>query len=222
MIGTSDLSRCSVALDEDSTLIAVVEMGRPGWLVGALLPRVARRPLKKLPVDRDRLLHLLLDRWRDEAVRHPESLQNPPPRGVATFVTLGITIESSCSRSTSCGRTPGRRRGGARRRRIRASGLRAPGNPAPSGPAARPPGRRTGRAGKPPRPPPAPGPQSRQPARPSCPANDPVNHPVSDPAWGRWSSLRTAGRPAIRRGTACSPKAARWNRALRRSRRAAG
>ena len=68
MAGTYDLSRCSVALDEDSTLIAVVEMGRSGWLVGALLPGVARRPLKKLPVDRDKLLHHL-DRSRDEAAR---------------------------------------------------------------------------------------------------------------------------------------------------------
>ena len=68
MAGTYDLSRCSVALDEGSTVIAVVEMGRSGWLVGAVLPGVSRRPLNRLPVDRDKLLHLL-DRWRDEASR---------------------------------------------------------------------------------------------------------------------------------------------------------
>ena len=66
MAGTNELSRCSVALAEDSTLIAVVEMSQSGWLVAGLLPGVERRPLKKLPVDRDRLL-ALLHRWRDEA-----------------------------------------------------------------------------------------------------------------------------------------------------------
>ncbi len=38
----------------------------------------------------------------------------------------------------------------------------------------------------------------------------------------RTAALRTAGRPAIRRGTACSWRAARWTRAPRRSRSAAG
>ena len=66
MFGANDLSRSAVALCEDSTLIAVVEMGQSSWLVAGLLPGVERRPLKKLAVDRDALLSLL-HRWRDEA-----------------------------------------------------------------------------------------------------------------------------------------------------------
>ena len=68
MSGTTDLSRCPVALDEDSTLIAVIEMSQSSWLVAGLLPGVERRPLKKLAVDEEALLSLLY-RWRDEAER---------------------------------------------------------------------------------------------------------------------------------------------------------
>ena len=72
MSGASELSRSPVALCEDSTLIAVVEMGQSSWLVAGLLPGVERRPLKKLAVDQDALLSLL-HRWRDEAEKagHP-------------------------------------------------------------------------------------------------------------------------------------------------------
>ena len=66
MSGAIDLSRCPVALDEDSTLIAVIEMSQPSWLVAGLVPGVERRPLKKLAVDEEALLSLLY-RWRDEA-----------------------------------------------------------------------------------------------------------------------------------------------------------
>ena len=66
MSGAHDLSRSPVALGEDSTLIAVVEMSQSSWLVAGLLPGVARRPLKKLAVDEEALLSLL-HRWRDEA-----------------------------------------------------------------------------------------------------------------------------------------------------------
>ena len=68
MSGMTDLSRCPVALDEDSTLIAVIEMSQSSWLVAGLLPGVERRPLKKLAVDEEALLSLLY-RWRDEAER---------------------------------------------------------------------------------------------------------------------------------------------------------
>lgn len=66
MSGAIDLSRCPVTLDEDSTLIAVIEMSQSSWLVAGLVPGVERRPLKKLAVDEDALLSLLY-RWRDEA-----------------------------------------------------------------------------------------------------------------------------------------------------------
>jgi transposase len=62
-----DLSRSLVALDQDSTLIAVIELSRASWLVGAVVPGLEREPMKKLVPDADGLLGLLC-RWRDEAV----------------------------------------------------------------------------------------------------------------------------------------------------------
>lgn len=62
----NDLSRSLVALDQDSTLIAVVEMSWSGWLVAASVPGLAREPLKKLSPDPAALL-ALLHRWQEEA-----------------------------------------------------------------------------------------------------------------------------------------------------------
>jgi transposase len=64
----NDLSRSLAALDQDSTLIAVIEMSQQSWLVGAIVPGVERHPLKKLTPDEDELLRLL-HRWRDEATK---------------------------------------------------------------------------------------------------------------------------------------------------------
>jgi len=62
----NDLSRSLLPLDMDTTLIAVVEMSQSRWLVGGIVPGVERQPLKRLGVDQDALLKLLL-RWRAEA-----------------------------------------------------------------------------------------------------------------------------------------------------------
>jgi transposase len=62
-----DLSRSLVALDQDSTLIAVIELSRSSWLVGGLVPGIEREPIKKLAPDANGLLRLLY-RWRDQAV----------------------------------------------------------------------------------------------------------------------------------------------------------
>src|SRR5207245_11722339 len=64
----NDLSRSLVALDQDSTIIAVVELSQSSWLVGGVLPGIERQPLKKLEPSPDRLL-AVLHRWREEAVR---------------------------------------------------------------------------------------------------------------------------------------------------------
>jgi transposase len=64
----NDLSRSLVALDQDSTIIAVVELSQSSWLVAGVLPGVERQPRKKLEPSAERLLGLL-HRWRDEAVR---------------------------------------------------------------------------------------------------------------------------------------------------------
>ena len=44
----NDLSKSAVALDQDSTLISVIEMSQSNWLVAAIVPGLERHPLKKL------------------------------------------------------------------------------------------------------------------------------------------------------------------------------
>src|SRR5438128_7338430 len=72
MVKPNDLSRSRVALEEDSTLIAVIEMSLGSWLVAGRIPGVDRNPLRKQDPDPDTLL-IRLHQWRDEAVRagHP-------------------------------------------------------------------------------------------------------------------------------------------------------
>ena len=64
----NDLSRSLVALDHNSTIIAVVELSHSTWLVGGVVPGIERQPRKKLEPSSERLL-ALLHRWRDEAVK---------------------------------------------------------------------------------------------------------------------------------------------------------
>src|SRR5438094_6200511 len=61
-----DASRSLTALEQDSTIIAVIEMSQSKWLVAALVPGVERQPLKKLDAQEEGLLKLL-HRWRTEA-----------------------------------------------------------------------------------------------------------------------------------------------------------
>src|SRR3954470_11391881 len=62
----ADLNRCLAPLDQDHTIIAVIEMSQSSWLVAGVVPGIARHPLKKLAPDQDALL-TLLPRWREEA-----------------------------------------------------------------------------------------------------------------------------------------------------------
>src|SRR5260370_11382746 len=64
----NDLSRSLVALDQNSTIIAVVELSQSSWLVGGVVPGIERQPRKKLEPSPEQLL-AVLHRWRDEAVR---------------------------------------------------------------------------------------------------------------------------------------------------------
>lgn len=66
MLKPNDLSKSLVALTQDSTLIAVIEMSHTSWLVGGLVPGIEREPQKKLKPDAEALLRLL-SRWRGEA-----------------------------------------------------------------------------------------------------------------------------------------------------------
>jgi transposase len=61
-----DAGRSLTAFEQDSTLVAVIEMSQSKWLVAAMIPGVARQPLKKLDADAAALLKLL-QRWREEA-----------------------------------------------------------------------------------------------------------------------------------------------------------
>ena len=68
MLQSNDLSRSLAALNQDSTLVVVIEMGQSSWLVRGTIPGVARQPLKKLAPDEAGLLKLL-HRWRSETIR---------------------------------------------------------------------------------------------------------------------------------------------------------
>src|SRR5256885_998173 len=68
MTKVDDLSRSLAALDQDSTLIAVIELSLKSWLVAGLVPGVERRPLKKLAAEPEAVRHLL-ERWRAEALK---------------------------------------------------------------------------------------------------------------------------------------------------------
>src|SRR5262249_36391974 len=54
--------------EQDSTLIAVIEVSQASWLVAGIVPGIERQPLKKLPADEQVLLQFL-HRWRNEAVQ---------------------------------------------------------------------------------------------------------------------------------------------------------
>jgi transposase len=68
----NDLSKCLAALEQDSTVIAVIELGLKSWLVAGIVPGIERHPLKKLNADEATVVRLL-HRWRDEAKKagHP-------------------------------------------------------------------------------------------------------------------------------------------------------
>ena len=77
--------RSLVALDQPRTLIAVVELSLSTWLVGGMVPGIARDPLKKLATPDAEALLRLLYRWRDEAVK----VGNPITRIVVGYEAGG-------------------------------------------------------------------------------------------------------------------------------------
>ncbi|MCK1419648.1 MULTISPECIES: hypothetical protein [unclassified Bradyrhizobium] len=68
MAKQNDLSRCLVRLEQDATVIAVIEIGQSSWLVAGIVPGLERDPLKKLSPDQDALLPLL-HRWQKEPMQ---------------------------------------------------------------------------------------------------------------------------------------------------------
>jgi transposase len=63
----NDLSRCLVSLEQETTLVGVIELSQSSWLIAGTVPGIERQPLKKIVPDEAALLRLL-HRWRDEAI----------------------------------------------------------------------------------------------------------------------------------------------------------
>ena len=74
MLQSNDLSRSFTVLNQDSTLIVVIEMSQSSWLVAGMVPGVERQPLKKLKPDEDQLMKLM-NRWRYEALRAGHAIE---------------------------------------------------------------------------------------------------------------------------------------------------
>ena len=86
----NDLSRSLVALDQNSTIIAVIEMSQLSWLVAGVLPGIERQSRKKLEPNAEGLLGLL-HRWRDEAVKRSRGLRLPSkPAATASGWRAGL------------------------------------------------------------------------------------------------------------------------------------
>lgn len=64
----NDLSRSLVALEQDSTLICVIELSASSWLLAASAAGLGRSALKKLKADEYDVLRQL-HRWRDECAK---------------------------------------------------------------------------------------------------------------------------------------------------------
>jgi hypothetical protein len=64
----NDLSRSLTSLEQDNTIIVVIEMSQSSWLVAGIVPGIERHPLKKLEPNEGELLRLLM-RWRAEATK---------------------------------------------------------------------------------------------------------------------------------------------------------
>ena len=63
----NDLSRCLDSLEQNTTLVAVIELSQSSWLIAGTVPGIERQPLKKIVPDETALLRVL-HRWRDEGV----------------------------------------------------------------------------------------------------------------------------------------------------------
>jgi transposase len=69
----NDLSRSLTSLEQDKTIIAVIEMSQSSWLVAGIVPGIERHPLKKLEPSEEELVRLLM-RWRTEATKNGQTI----------------------------------------------------------------------------------------------------------------------------------------------------
>ena len=68
MSQANNLRRCHTTFDQDTSLIAVVEMSQSSWLVAGIVPGKSRQPANKIKPDQTVLLGLLR-RWQAEAAK---------------------------------------------------------------------------------------------------------------------------------------------------------
>ena len=66
--------RSLVAFDQHRAVVSAVELSLESWLVGGVVPGIAREPLKKLATPDPEVLLRLLYRWRDEAVKAGQTI----------------------------------------------------------------------------------------------------------------------------------------------------
>ena len=69
----NDLSRSLTSLEQDKTIIAVIEMSQSSWFVAGIVPGIERHPLKKLEPSEEELVRLLM-RWRTEATKNGHTI----------------------------------------------------------------------------------------------------------------------------------------------------
>ena len=69
----NDLSRSLTSLEQDKTIIAVIEMSQSSWLVAGIVPGIERHPLKKLEPSEEELVRLLM-RWCTEATKNGHTI----------------------------------------------------------------------------------------------------------------------------------------------------
>ena len=69
----NDLSRSPTSLEQDKTIIAVIEISQSSWLVAGIVPGIERHPLKKLEPSEEELVRLLM-RWRTEATKNGHTI----------------------------------------------------------------------------------------------------------------------------------------------------
>src|SRR6476620_9786636 len=69
----NDLSRSLTSLEQDKTIIAVIEMSQSSWVVAGIIPGIERHPLKKLEPSEEELVRLLM-RWRTEATKNGHTI----------------------------------------------------------------------------------------------------------------------------------------------------
>src|SRR6202166_3577983 len=69
----NDLSRSLTSLEQDKTIIAVIEMSQSSWLVAGIVSGIERHPLKKLEPSEEELVRLLM-RWRTEATKNGHTI----------------------------------------------------------------------------------------------------------------------------------------------------